>query len=127
MQLCAGLTDPLDKWEKITHWVTKAIKYDYIRAIKIRKGNGVPDLDHCWNLRVGICLDIAALTVGMLRAVGIDAQMVWGHAETAGVFGTKSRTYHAWVEAIVGGQLKIYDHDAKPGKAVAYSKERTIV
>lgn len=126
VQLCAGLTDPLDKWEKITRWVSKSIHYDYIRALTIKRRGELPDLDRCWDRKMGVCLDIASLTVGMLRAVGINAQMVWGNAETNGVFGRKSTTYHAWVEAIINGRLKIYDHDKKPGQAVAYSKERTI-
>lgn len=116
-KLCAGLTDPSKKWAVITRWVTKTIRYDYIRAILIPKRNGLPDLDRCWKRKMGVCIDISALTVGMLRAVGINARMV---------FGLANRSNHAWVEAAIDGQLEIYDHDAKPGKTVLYTKERTI-
>lgn len=112
-QLCSGIRDPVKKLEIITGYVSGSIGYDYIRATKVAKLKGqYPDVSGCWSKHMGICLDTAALTVGMLRAVGIRAYLCIGHAD---------RNYHAWVEAIINGQTFRYDHD---GKANNYNVER---
>ena len=102
----------IDKYRTITHFLTKEIKYDHIRAATIPKKNGVPDVPRTWDKRMGICLDTAALATGMLRAVGIRAWMCFGRADKAN---------HAWVEAEIGGRRLRYDHD---GKAKSYKTER---
>lgn len=117
VELCKGCKTKHEKWYTITNYVSRAFAYDYIRAILISKKNGVPDLDRTWKLHMGICLDIASLTVGMLRAVGINANMA---------FGKVGRYYHAWVEANIDGEFAMYDHDAKPGKTLLYKKTREI-
>ena len=103
----------LKRYNIITHWVSKNIQYDYIKAITVpKKGQVVPDLSTTWEKRRGICLDIASLTTGMLRAVGVPAYLVFGHAD---------RAYHAWVEATINGKTYRYDHD---GKAKKYVREK---
>lgn len=104
----------LDKYCTITRYVTKKIHYDYIRAITISKKNGLPDVQRTWEKKRGICLDIAALTTGMLRAVGINAHMHWGKADGRN---------HAWVEAIICGKRYRYDHD---GKARMYKTDKVF-
>ena len=103
----------LDKFKKITSYITKFIRYDYVRAITIPKKNGKPDVPRTWEKQMGICIDIAALTTGMLRGVGIRAVMCVGKAD---------RKNHAWVEAEIDGKRYRYDHD---GKAKKYVIERT--
>lgn len=112
-QLTKGVTDSEKKFEIVTAWVSCNIFYDFIKATKVAKKRGVlPDPVGCWNNRMGICQDISALTVNMLRAVGIQAYMCIGHAD---------RAYHAWVEATINGKTKRYDHE---GKAKKYIRER---
>ena len=114
-ELCYGLTRPVDKWETVTGWVGKAIAYDHVRRITIPKRGGLPDLTRCWQLRMGICLDIASLTVGMLSAVGVAAYLVIGWAD---------RSYHAWVEATIDGKTYRFDHDDPQKRVKAYKRER---
>jgi transglutaminase-like putative cysteine protease len=109
------MTGKIDKWQAVTGWVQKSIAYDFVRAIVIPKKNGLPDLDRCWRLRSGICLDIASLTVGMLREVGVPAYLVFGWAD---------KNYHAWVEATINGKTYRFDHDDPSHKIRAYKKAR---
>ena len=111
-ELTKELTAPLDKFRAITRYVSRTISYDYVRSIQIPKKNGVPDVDRCWRLKMGICMDISALTVGMLRAVGIPAYLCFGKAD---------RNNHAWVEVMINNQKYRYDHD---GHAKVYKTER---
>lgn len=58
-----------------------------------------------WRLGQGVCQDIAHVTVGMLRAVGIPARYVSGylHPRADAVVGeTVAGESHAWVEAWLG-------------------------
>lgn len=75
--------------------------YDYIRAILVRNGN-LPDIDRCYEKAMGICIDLAALTVALLRINGIPARMVIGYV---------GKQYHAWVE-IWRGEWEMYDPTA---------------
>lgn len=111
-KLVTGISDPMKRYEEITRYVEKGFVYDYVRAITIPKRNGLPDVDRCWKTRMGICLDISAMTVGMLRAVGLKSYLCIGMAD---------RQCHAWVETIVSGKTRRYDHR---GKAKTYKTER---
>lgn len=112
MKLTATAKSPLNKYNLITSYVTKNFVYDYVRAATIPKRNGLPNVDRCWRNHMGICLDIAAMTTGMLRAVGLKATLCIGHAD---------QQYHAWVETNIDGRIYRYDHD---GKADSYHTER---
>lgn len=114
-ELCKGTRTLKERYETITQYVSKHIMYDYVRAIMIPKKNGKPDVAGCWNRQMGICLDIAALTVGMLRAVSVPCSLVIGHADG---------NYHAWVEARIDGRRLRYDHDDPTGKVKLYKRER---
>lgn len=112
-QLVGDEKDVVKKFRIITNWVSRNIDYDYIRAIKIpKRGRELPDVEGCWNKKMGICMDIASITTGMLRAVGVLAYMCYGHAD---------RMYHAWVEATMNGKTYRYDFS---GKAKKYTREK---
>ena len=104
-----------ERYEIITQYVDKHIVYDYVRAAMIPKRNGLPDVPRCWDRQMGICLDIASLTAGMLRAVSIPANLVIGLAD-----GHR----HAWVEARIDGKRYLYDHDDPAGNVKVYKKEK---
>lgn len=101
------------KFRVIIHYVSQMFRYDYVRAIQIAKTDTKPDIQRTWEMRMGVCQDIAAMTTGMLRGVGINAKMCIGKAD---------RRRHAWVEAEIDGRRFRYDHS---GKAQIYRTERT--
>lgn len=104
-ELVKDIQNPVERFTAISKWATKHIKYDYIKAITVpKKGKEVPDPERTWNKKKGICLDIASLTTGMMRAVGINAELIFGYAD---------RRYHAWIEANINGKRYRYDHDGK--------------
>ena len=110
--LTNGIRSKQKKYEAITDYVRGHFMYDYIRAIKIPKKNALPDIDYCWRNKMGICQDIAAMTTGMLRAVGVNACMCVGSADGH---------HHAWVEATINGKTYRFDH---PHEAKSYKAER---
>ena len=111
-ELTYGMSSAKEKYEAITDYVRGHFLYDYIRAIKIPKKNAYPDIDYCWRNKMGICQDIAAMTVGMLRTVGVNACMCVGSADGH---------HHAWVEATIDGKTYRFDH---PHEAKKYKAER---
>lgn len=114
LELVRGKTTETAKYRAITAWVSRCFGYDYIRAVKVAKKKGVyPDVERCWKLHMGICQDIASMTVGMLRAVGIRSALCIGKAGGQG--------YHAWVESNVDGKVLRYDYS---GEAKEYNVER---
>jgi transglutaminase-like putative cysteine protease len=114
-ELVRGKVTEKGKYAAIIQFVDHDFVYDYIKAIKVAKKKGVmPDVERTWNVRMGICQDIAAMTVGMLRAVGIRAELCIGK--------NGRRNNHAWVEAIVDGKHCIYDHRMKTSNV--YKAER---
>lgn len=90
----------MEKYRIIIEFIKKNFAYDYVRAITIPKVNGLPDLNRTWKSRLGICLDVASLTTGMLRAVGLEAVLCFGYTEKA---------YHAWVETRIEGKNYRFD------------------
>lgn len=103
-ELAAGKKTETAKFKTITEWVSRCFAYDYIKAVRVAKKKGVlPDVEHTWKWHMGICQDIAAMTTGMLRAVGIRAILCIGKVDG-------HRTNHAWVEAMVDGERLRYDY-----------------
>ena len=71
-----------------------------------------------WNARSGVCQDMAHLTVGLLRGLGIPARYVSGYlhpAPEAGIGETVTGQSHAWVEWWDGVWTP---HDPTNGKPV---------
>ena len=97
----------LEKYNTITEYISHNFAYDYIRAITIPKMNGKPDVPRTWKHHIGICIDIAALTTMMLRALGLKVRMCYGKAD---------RRYHAWVEARIDEKNYRYDFSGKADK-----------
>ena len=90
-ELTQGLTDPLQKVEKVYQFVVKGFTYDKTLAEKITSGQVttyLPVLDSVLAAKKGICFDYAALMTGMLRSQGVPCKMVVGYA---------GKAYHAWI------------------------------
>lgn len=84
----------------IADWVRSHVEY-------VPGSTGVrTSAQEAWLLRKGVCQDIAQLTLGMLRSVGIPARYVSGYfyPKVAGTLGeTVAGQSHAWVEWWCGG------------------------
>lgn len=86
-ELCNGITNDLEKVEKIYDFVVTNISYDSDLAKSVQSGY-LPVLDRTLKDKKGICFDYAALMTGMLRSQNIPCKLVIGYAGTA---------YHAWI------------------------------
>lgn len=98
-ELARGLSQR-ERYSAITTWINLHFVYDYIKSLTVKRYGVKPDPQGCWERRMGICQDLAAMAVGMFRAVGLKANLVIGHADGM---------YHAWVETAYG----IYDPTAE--------------
>lgn len=103
MELCQGLNSDREKVEAIRSYLRKSLVYDYVRAITISK-NYLGDIDGCFETRMGLCLDIAALTACMLRVQGIPTQLAIGYV---------GDYYHAWNQVLLDGEYIIIDITAE--------------
>ena len=100
MELCEGLETETQKYEAVCGYFShKNIGYDYMKAVTVTGGT-LPDIEDCLKKKMGICQDLAALAVCMLRVQGIHARLVIGYADS---------TYHAWVTAVVDGEETFFD------------------
>lgn len=84
---CRGLSENLQKVEKVYNYVVDNITYDDNKAATVQSGY-LPVLDDVISTKKGICFDYAALMTGMLRSQGVPCKLVVGYAGTA---------YHAWI------------------------------
>ena len=117
-QMCAGMTNQEEIYSTICKYVLKNFVYDYIKAVTVKPGL-LPQIDDCWNNKMGICQDLSAMTCAMLRSQGIPARLMIG---TVG-----SNTYHAWVVAVVNGDNRFFDPTAElnaSSKNDTYTPER---
>lgn len=120
-RICSGCNTPEDTWEAIKSYIKENFMYDYMKASGIRNESGhLPDIDDAWNKHMGICQDLSAIMVAMLRSQGIPARLM---------VGTLGREYHAWVSIEFDGKERWFDptaslcgvkHSAKEYKVERY-------
>lgn len=115
-ELCAGLTTQQECYDAIFDFITKGFVYDFVKMVTVKPGM-MPDIDDCFEKRMGICQDLSAVSACMLRVQGIPAKMMIGTLENG--------TYHAWVVAVVDGKEILFDPTAELS-AVAKDQEYTI-
>ncbi|MCM1328953.1 MAG: transglutaminase-like domain-containing protein [Ruminococcus sp.] len=92
-EVCAGITDSVEKIAEIFTYVTENISYDKTLAANVRGGSVtsyVPYPDTTLSKGTGICFDYTSLFAAMCRSQGIPARLVIGYAEP--------EIYHAWNE-----------------------------
>lgn len=83
--------------EEIREWIRTHIAYDFVREAQVPKsGNVLPEIERCYTMRRGICLDIAGMMAAMLRGVGIPARLE---------IGKRGLMRHAWVRLAYGDIL----------------------
>ena len=116
-ELCAGLDSQADKFAAIRGFVEQNFAYDFIRAVTVQGGQ-MPDIDYCYENKMGICQDLSAMMAGMLRSQGVPARMMIGYAD---------KQYHAWLNVYVDGEEVFYDPTAAlngMAKPNSYTTER---
>ena len=117
-EICEGMTDQSQIYKTVCDYIKKNFVYDFIKSVSVKAGV-LPDIEGCWKNRMGICQDLSAVTVAMLRSQGIPARLMIG---TLG-----ANTYHAWVVAVVNGEEKFFDPTAElnaSSKTETYTTER---
>ncbi len=95
----AGTLDPDGTARRICAAVHEAV--EYVPGFTAVHSVGA----EAWNARKGVCQDMAHLSVGALRSVGIPARYVSGYLHPAGdgeIGHTVTGESHAWVEWWVG-------------------------
>lgn len=115
LEICEGMTEETEIFDTVCAYVTKNFAYDYVKAVTVTIGT-LPDIEGCMSSRMGICQDLAAVTVCMLRVNGVHAKLVIGYADSQ---------YHAWVVAIVNGEEVFFDPTAAL-KAIRNVKTYTV-
>ena len=86
-ELCAGLTENLEKVEKVYDYVVTNLTYDKVKAATVESGY-LPDVDAVLESKTGICFDYAALMAAMLRSQNVPVKLVVGYTGSV---------YHAWL------------------------------
>lgn len=115
-KLCKG-KDEKEAYTAIKNFMTTSFVYDFVKAATIKPGV-LPDIEGCYSKHMGVCQDLSAIMVCMLRSQGIPAKLVIGYAD---------KNYHAWIAVFIGGKEINFDPTAalnaisKPKK---YSVER---
>ena len=113
-ELCAGMGDR-EAFDAVSSFITSEFVYDFIRALTVQAGE-LPDLEGCYEKRMGICQDLSAVMVAMLRSRGIPSRMMIGYADA---------NYHAWTETIIDGETIFFDPTAELN-AITKPKEYLI-
>ena len=121
-ELCRDMTDPSEMAKTICSFVKKSFTYDYLKANSIMSNDTkgmMPQIDETWEKRMGVCQDLSAVTVAMLRSQGIPAKLM---------IGERIKGYHSWVVLILNGEEKRFDPTAelegKKYKKADYTVER---
>ena len=97
-EICDG-KDEEESYNAICKFVVSNFAYDFIKAVTVKPGMR-PDIDGTFKKRMGICQDLAAVTVAMLRSRGIPSKLVIGYAD---------KQYHAWVQSVVCDKEVMFD------------------
>lgn len=117
-ELCAEADPqkPEEAFKIITDYMASEYAYDFIRAKTIQAG-ALPDIDYCYENKMGICQDLSAVMVCMLRVQGVPSKLVIGYAD---------KYYHAWTSTVVDGREIFFDPTAALGalNAKKYQVER---
>ena len=103
-KICAGMTDQPKVYKTICDYMKSHFAYDYIKSVTV-KSNQLPDIDEAWSKNMGICQDLSAIMVAMLRSQGVPARLMIGMLNES--------TYHAWVTAVVNGEEQFFDPTAE--------------
>jgi len=102
-KICSGMTEQTKIFRTICDYMKSHFAYDYIKSVSVKAGL-LPEIDDAWKKHMGICQDLAAIMVAMLRSQGVPARLMIGTLNDT--------TYHAWVTAVVNGEEQFFDPTA---------------
>ncbi len=102
-KLCGDMKDQTEIYKAVCAYMKSHFAYDYVKAVSVKAGQ-LPQIDDAWNKHMGICQDLSAIMVAMLRSQGVPARLMIGTLNAS--------TYHAWVTAVVNGQEEFFDPTA---------------
>ncbi len=115
-EICQGITGQKARFDAIRKFIVTGFVYDFVKMVTVKPGM-LPDIDGCFEKRMGICQDLSAMAVCMLRVQGIPAKLMIGELDNG--------MYHAWVVAVVDGEEILFDPTAELN-AVSKDSEYTI-
>ena len=104
-------------FEAVKDYIRTHFAYDFIKAVTRTTGMR-PDIDETMAKCMGICQDLSAIVVAMLRSQGIKSKLVIGFADNH---------YHAWTVSEIDGKDELYDPTVDVcalGKVNEYTEER---
>lgn len=115
-EICGGMSQS-DAFQAVQNFISSEFAYDFVRAKTISSGEK-PDIDYCYDNRMGICQDLAAVTACMLRVQGVPTRLNIGYAD---------KYYHAWTTVVVDGEEIFFDPTNAVGAidAKKYQTERS--
>ncbi|MBQ8088621.1 MAG: transglutaminase domain-containing protein [Clostridia bacterium] len=115
-EITASLSSPKEIYDAVCSFMTSEFSYDFVRASTISSG-ALPEVDPCYDKRSGICQDLSAVMICMLRVQGIPSKLMIGYAD---------QYYHAWTVSVVNGEEIFFDPTAAIGalNAKKYQIER---
>ena len=106
-ELCDGLITDRDKYDAIENYISQFYSYDEDKAREIMVSNRgfgsdiiYPDIEGCYSKHKGICQDLSALMICLLRSQNIHSVMD---------VGWMNDQYHAWVRIFLDGEEFIFD------------------
>ena len=102
-KICKDMTDQSKIYKTICDYMKSHFAYDYVKSVSVKSGV-LPEIDDAWTKHMGICQDLSAIMVAMLRSQGVPARLMIGTLN--------SSTYHAWVTAVVNGEEEFFDPTA---------------
>ena len=106
IKLCNGMTDQQEIFDTVKNYILKNFQYDFIKSVTVAGSSGMlPNIEECWQKKMGICQDLSAVTCAMLRSQGVPARLIIGQLG--------SGTVHAWVLAVVNGEDVFFDPTAE--------------
>lgn len=100
-ELCKDKNEK-EAYKAIRSFMSTSFVYDFVKAVNIKAGM-LPDIDGSYKKKMGVCQDLAAIMVCMLRTQGIPAKLVIGYAD---------KQYHAWTVSIIDKKEIFFDPTA---------------
>ncbi len=115
-ELCADVAgNDREIFDRVCKFMTSGFSYDFVRATTITAGT-LPDIDYCWDASMGVCQDLSAVMVCMLRVQGLPARLMIGYAD---------KQYHAWTVTVVNGKEEFFDPTVAVCKGMKIRKYAT--
>lgn len=115
-KICKNETDE-NIYKIICQYIQSNYRYDYVKAL-LQRNIKLPEIHESFKKKMGICQDLAATAVAMLRSQNIPAKLMIGKADNQN---------HAWVSTTINNKEILFDPTKeieKKKNAKKYNPER---